>query len=99
MIVRQIVKNSAYLHLLSSYAFSTPFFNKAESITEPITKSDHRFSPTQDKQVRQNKRENLSALVEKINEANKYFLGVKLNTNYLKVSKVVNYADVAALTT
>lgn len=99
MIVRQIVKNSTSLHLLRSYAFSTPFFNKAESITEPISKSDFRFSPTQDKQTRENKRENLSALVEKINDANKYFLGVKLNTNYLKVNKVVNYADVAALTT
>lgn len=38
-------------------------------------------------------------MVEKINDANKYFLGVKLNTNYLKVNKIVNYADVAALTT
>lgn len=49
MIVRQIVKNITALHLLPSYAFSTPFFNKAESITEPISKSDFRFSPTQDK--------------------------------------------------
>lgn len=52
MIVRQIVKNSACLHLLPTYAFSTPFFNKAESITEPIIKSDLRFSPKQEKQTR-----------------------------------------------
>lgn len=41
----------------------------------------------------------MAALVEKINDANKSFLGVKLNTNYLKVNKVVKYADVAGLTT
>jgi hypothetical protein len=40
----------------------------------------------------------LAALVGKINDANKYFLGVKLNTNYLKVNKVVQYDEVAKLT-
>lgn len=36
--------------------------------------------------------------MQKINEANKYFLGVKLNTNYLKVNKEVKYEEIAKLT-
>jgi len=32
-------------------------------------------------------------LVKKINEANKYFLGIKYNTNYLKANKVLKYEE------
>ena len=39
----------------------------------------------------------MTELVNKINDANKYFLGVKLNTNYLKVNKVVQYEEIAKL--
>lgn len=43
-------------------------------------------------------KEALAALVNKINDANKYFLGVKLNTNYLKVNKELTYEDAIKLT-
>lgn len=33
----------------------------------------------------------------KINDANKYFLGVKLNTNYLKVNKTLTYEEASKL--
>lgn len=39
----------------------------------------------------------MTELVDKINDANKYFLGVKLNTNYLKVNKVVQYEEISKL--
>ncbi len=40
----------------------------------------------------------LDELINKINQTNQYFLGVKLNTNYLKINKVVLYEDVSKYT-
>lgn len=36
-------------------------------------------------------------MVKKINESNRYFLGEKHNTNYLKVNKIVKYEDIQSL--
>ena len=33
-------------------------------------------------------------MINHINEVNKYFLGVKLNTNYLKVNNVVSLSSI-----
>lgn len=32
-------------------------------------------------------------MVAKINESNKYFLGVKLNTNYLKINTIAKFEE------
>ena len=36
----------------------------------------------------------LDEIITRINESNKYFMGVKLNTNYLKVHNQVKFADI-----
>lgn len=89
MIVRQALRSSLAKKLRACFSTPSPFFSKGSEPEriEPDTKGE-----------RVNAREALAALVGKINEANKYFLGVKLNTNYLKISKSLPYEEAAKLT-
>jgi hypothetical protein len=102
MMMRQALRTGRQLTSLTRFSFSNPFFSKTDPAVEQpseakATQAGERGKEGRD--AREGAREALTAMVDKINAANKYFLGVKLNTNYLKVSKEVKYEEVAKLTT
>ena len=100
MIGRQIIKNSFSINTILKYNLSNPFFSKFAP-SKDNDKPDLNLANNSDEKAVKSigKNNDLQALINKINDANKYFLGIKLNTNYLKVNKIVNYEEISKLTT
>lgn len=68
-----------------SEKFKVPLFKNQPKEKEAFTTNENSSSA----------KKTLEDIVSKINEANKYFLGVKLNTNYLKINKTVKYVEIS----
>lgn len=83
--------------LTQSIRFSFGFFTKTEGtdnkLKVPLFKKDANKPEVRSEtpKANENSRAGLEDLINKINESNKYFLGVKLNTNYLKVNNVAKF--------
>lgn len=67
---------------VASDKFKVPLFKNQPKEKEVVFTTNENSSSA---------KKTLEDIVSKINEANKYFLGVKLNTNYLKVNKTAKY--------